>query len=135
MIHRALFGSIERFFAVLVEHYAGAFPLWLAPVQATVLPGRRPPRRVRVPHRRPAEGARASAPRSLDGSHGALGTRIRRAKIEKVPYVLVVGDDDVEHGTVGVNKRGSERPERGVTVDELRRALRGRGRRARVTLT
>ena len=55
----------------------------------------------------------------VDGSHGALGARIRRAKIEKVPYVLVVGDDDVEHGTVGVNQRGSDRPERGVTVDEL----------------
>ena len=56
MIHRALFGSIERFFAVLVEHYAGAFPAWLAPVQATVLPGCRPPRRLRLRGRRPVEG-------------------------------------------------------------------------------
>ena len=55
----------------------------------------------------------------VDGGHGALGARIRRAKIEKVPYVLVVGDDDVEHGTVGVNKRGSDDPERGVAVDDF----------------
>ena len=53
----------------------------------------------------------------LDGSHGQLGARIRRAKTEKVPHVLVVGDDDVEHGTVGLNRRGAAEPERGVGVD------------------
>ncbi len=118
MIHRALFGSIERFFGVLVEHYAGAFPLWLAPVQATVLPvsDRHDAYAHRIADRLRAEGYRAD---TIDGSHGALGARIRRSKLEKVPYVLVVGDDDVEHGTVGVNKRGSDEPERGVSVDEL----------------
>jgi threonyl-tRNA synthetase len=118
MIHRALFGSIERFFAVLVEHYAGAFPLWLAPVQATVLPvaDRHDAYAFRVADRLRAEGFRVEV---LDGNAGALGARIRRSKLEKVPYVLVVGDDDVEHGTVGVNVRGSDDPERGVTVDAL----------------
>ena len=118
MIHRALFGSIERFFAVLVEHYAGAFPLWLAPVQATVLPvaDRHDAYAFRVADRLKAEGFRVEV---LDGNAGALGARIRRSKLEKVPYVLVVGDDDVEHGTVGVNVRGSDDPERGVTVDAL----------------
>jgi threonyl-tRNA synthetase len=118
MIHRALFGSIERFFGVLVEHYAGAFPLWLAPVQATVLPvsDRHDAYAFRVADRLRAQGYRADV---VDGSAGALGARIRRSKLEKIPYVLVVGDDDVEHGTVGVNKRGSDEPERGVAVDEL----------------
>ncbi len=118
MIHRALFGSVERFFAVLVEHYAGAFPAWLAPVQATVLPvsdafdaygGR-------IVDRLQAEGFRAEM---VDGSAGSLGARIRRAKTEKVPYILVVGESDVDHGTVGVNRRGSEHPERDVTVDDF----------------
>ncbi|MGH8979138.1 MAG: threonine--tRNA ligase, partial [Acidimicrobiia bacterium] len=118
MIHRALFGSIERFFAVLLEHYAGAFPLWLAPVQATVLSvaDRHDAYAFRVVDRLKAEGYRAEM---VDGSHGALGARIRRAKLEKVPYLLVVGDEDAEHGTVGVNKRGSDEPERGVALDEL----------------
>ena len=118
MIHRALFGSIERFFAVLLEHYAGAFPLWLAPVQATVLPvaDRHDAYAFRVVDRLKSQGFRAEM---VDGSHGALGARIRRAKMEKVPYVLVVGDDDADHGTVGVNKRGTNDPERGVALDEL----------------
>jgi threonyl-tRNA synthetase len=116
MIHRALFGSIERFFAVLLEHYAGAFPAWLAPVQATVLPvsDRHDAYAFRVVDRLKAEGFRADM---VDGSAGALGARIRRAKTEKVPYILVVGDSDVEHGTVGVNARGSDQPERDVKVD------------------
>jgi len=116
MIHRALFGSIERFFAVLVEHYAGAFPAWLAPVQAVVLPvsDRHDAYAFRIVDRLDAEGFRAEI---VDGSAGALGARIRRAKIEKVPYILVVGDEDAEAGTVGVNKRGSDRPDKGVHVD------------------
>ncbi|HXY92108.1 MAG TPA: threonine--tRNA ligase [Acidimicrobiia bacterium] len=116
MIHRALFGSVERFFAILVEHYAGAFPPWLAPVQATILP-------VADRHdayaREVADGLRASGFRpELIGAHAdTLGARIRRAKLEKVPYVLVVGDDDVASRTVGVNARGSDDPERGVPLD------------------
>jgi threonyl-tRNA synthetase len=116
MIHRALFGSVERFFGVLLEHYAGAFPAWLAPVQVAVLPvaDRHDAYAFRLADRMRAEGFRAEM---VDGSAGALGARIRRAKVEKVPYVLVVGDDDVEHGTVGVNRRGADAPERGVKVD------------------
>jgi threonyl-tRNA synthetase len=118
MIHRALFGSIERFFGVLVEHYAGAFPSWLAPVQATILPvsDRHDAYAFRIADRLKAEGFRADV---IDGSAGALGARIRRSKLEKIPYILVVGDDDVEHGTVGVNARGSDAPEKGVSVDEF----------------
>ncbi len=118
MIHRALFGSIERFFAILVEHYEGAFPLWLAPVQASVLPvaDRHDAYALRLADRLRSEGFRAEV---VDASTDSLGSRIRRAKLQKVPYVLVVGDEDADAGTVGVNRRGSEEPERGVRVDDL----------------
>jgi threonyl-tRNA synthetase len=118
MIHRALFGTIERFFAILLEHYAGAFPTWLAPVQVTILPvaERHQAYAFRIADRLKAEGLRVEM---HDADDGPLGARIRRAKLEKVPYVLVVGDDDVEHGTVGVNERGSDTPERGVPIDRF----------------
>jgi threonyl-tRNA synthetase len=118
IIHRALFGSVERFFAVLLEHYAGAFPVWLAPVQVAVLPvaDRHDANATRIAGRLKTSGFRSEV---VDGNAGALGARIRRAKMEKVPYVLVVGDDDGDNGTVGVNRRGSEQPERGVRVDDF----------------
>jgi threonyl-tRNA synthetase len=118
MIHRALFGSIERFFAILVEHYAGAFPTWLAPVQVSILPvaDRHHAYAFRVADRLRAEGYRVEL---VGADDGKLGARVGRAKREKVPYVLVVGDDDVEAGTVGVNRRGTEDPERGVTVEQF----------------
>jgi threonyl-tRNA synthetase len=117
MIHRALFGSVERFFAILLEHYAGAFPTWLAPEQVRVLP-------VRDDHVAYAESvverlAAAGLRVGMEDAEEALGGRIRRAKLQKLPYVLVVGDDDVAGGTVGVNRRGAERPERGVPVDRF----------------
>ncbi len=116
MIHRALFGSVERFFGVLVEHYAGAFPLWLSPQQAAVLPvsDRHVDYAWSVTRRLRAQGVRVDV---LDSHAGALGARIRRSKMEKIPYVLVVGDEDVENDTLGVNARGAADPERGVTVE------------------
>ena len=116
MIHRALFGSIERFFGILVEHYAGAFPLWLAPVQARVLPVRddHGSYALGVAERMRAEGFRVDTVAADE----PLGGRVRRAKLEKIPYVLVVGDDDVRDGTVGVNPRTGD-VERGVKVDAL----------------
>jgi threonyl-tRNA synthetase len=118
MIHRALFGSIERFFAILLEHYAGALPVWLAPVQVTVLPvaDRHDPYAFRLTDRLHSEGFRAEL---VDAASDSLRARIRRAKLEKVPYVLVVGDEDADGGTVGVNRRGSDQPERGVRVDDF----------------
>ena len=114
MLHRALFGSVERFFGVLVEHYAGNFPTWLAPVQVRVLP-------VASPHEEYAEKVadrvRAAGGRvDVVGASDGLGKRIRSAKLEKLPYILVVGDDDVAAGTVGVNRRGDQQPERGVDL-------------------
>jgi threonyl-tRNA synthetase len=115
MLHRALFGSVERFFGVLLEHYAGNLPAWLAPVQVRVLP-------VAAAHEEYAEKVadriRSAGGRvDLVGAGEQLGKRIRAAKLEKLPYILVVGDDDIAAGTVGVNARGSERPERGVDLE------------------
>jgi threonyl-tRNA synthetase len=117
MLHRALFGSVERFFGVLLEHYAGAFPTWLSPIQARVLPVSEGHQAYgsRIVDRLKALGFRADMVDATDG----LGKRVRNAKLEKIPYVLVVGDDDVYDGTVGVNARGTEQPERGVPVDEF----------------
>jgi threonyl-tRNA synthetase len=116
MIHRALFGSIERFFGVLVEHYAGAFPAWLAPVQVRILPVRddHDVYALRLVDRLRAEGFRAD----WLNADEPLGGRIRKGKLEKLPYILVVGDDDVANGTVGVNRRGGE-VERNVSVDDF----------------
>ncbi|HEY5438577.1 MAG TPA: threonine--tRNA ligase [Acidimicrobiales bacterium] len=118
MIHRALFGSVERFMAVLLEHYAGNMPTWLSPEQVRVLG-------VRNDH--DAYAAYIADALRLDGIRVAveeasepLGARIRKAKLEKIPYILVVGDDDVAKGTLGVNRRGSNDPERGVVLAEFR---------------
>ncbi len=104
--------------AVLIEHYAGALPTWLSPEQVRVIP-------VTDSHQ-PYAGTVAAACESaglrswVDASGGSLGPLIRRAKLAKIPYVLVVGNDDVAAGTVGVNRRGwPGRPEHGVGVDGL----------------
>ena len=116
MLHRALFGSVERFFGVLVEHYAGAFPTWLAPLQARVLPVANGHHEYaeQVVQRLQAAGVRVDLVDAAD----QLGKRIRAAKLEKIPYVLVVGDDDVAAGTLGVNPRGGD-VERGVGLDDF----------------
>ena len=122
MIHRALMGSIERFFGVLLEHYSGAFPAWLAPVQAAILP-------VAASHGDYAAEVAAHLSDAgfrveVSDSQDPLGRRIRAAKLQKLPYVLVVGDDDVAHGTVGVNARGSDGDERGVLLGDFANRLR-----------
>jgi len=116
MLHRALFGSIERFFGVLIEHYAGAFPTWLSPEQVRVLP-------VALAHDEYATSVVAQFKKAgfrvdIDHADEQLGKRIRNAKTSKVPYVLVVGDDDVAHQSVGVNPRGGE-VERDVSVADF----------------
>ena len=116
MLHRALFGSIERFFGVLIEHYGGAFPTWLSPMQVQVLG-------VRADHdafasqvveRLKGQGFRAEMVEADD----PLGSRIRKGKLQKLPYILVVGDTDVENDTAGVNPRGGE-VERDVPISEF----------------
>ncbi|WP_164983882.1 threonine--tRNA ligase [Cellulomonas endophytica] len=115
MIHRALFGSIERFFAVLTEHYAGAFPAWLAPVQVLAIPVAEPFEGYldEVVGRLRAEGVRAEVDRSDD----RFGKKIRNAAKEKVPFVLIAGGEDVDAGAVSFRFRDGHQ-ENGVPVDE-----------------
>ena len=117
MIHRALMGSIERFFGVLLEHYAGAFPRWLAPEQVRVLPvaDEHQAYAESVLNRLGDEGFRAT----LAAADESLGKRVRAGKVAKVPHVLVVGDDDRVNGTVGDNARGADAPERDLPLDEF----------------
>jgi threonyl-tRNA synthetase len=106
MIHRALLGSIERFFGMLIEHYAGAFPVWLAPVQAKVLSisDRQLDYARGVRDRLLAAGIRAE----IDTRSEKIGFKIREASLEKVPYILVVGDKEVEKNAVAVRERGGK---------------------------
>ncbi len=103
MVHRALMGSLERFFGVLIEHYAGAFPVWLAPVQAAVctITTRQNEYAEKVVEELRAAGVRATA----DVRNEKIGYKIREATMQKVPYILVVGDKEVEVGTVAVRLR------------------------------
>jgi len=116
MIHRAILGSIERFIGIIIEHFAGAFPLWLAPVQASVLPlsekfldyGRETAAKIR------AAGLRVE----MDDSNEKLGAKIRDAQLKKIPYMLVVGEKEVAAGTVSVRKRtGGE--QLSMSIDEF----------------
>jgi threonyl-tRNA synthetase len=105
VIHRAIFGSFERFIALLIEHYAGAFPLWLAPVQVAVLPiaDRHRDYAVSVRERMASAGLRVA----LDERQEKIGYKIREAQIQKIPYMLVVGDREADEGTVGVRHRAA----------------------------
>ncbi len=106
MLHRVILGAIERFIGVLIEHYAGAFPVWLAPVQAVVLPiaERHNPYAERVRERLLEAGVRAEA----DLRNEKLGFKIREAQLQKVPYMLVVGDREEQRGEVSPRQRGGE---------------------------
>ena len=103
MLHRAVLGSLERFLGILIEHYAGAFPFWLAPVQVRVLPlnDKLAAYAQSVVDKLRAEGFRAEA----DGENDKLGAKIRRAQVEKIPYMLVVGGREAEAGAVSVRSR------------------------------
>jgi threonyl-tRNA synthetase len=103
MVHRALYGSIERFFGILIEHYAGAFPVWLAPVQAIVLPitDRQIEYARGVQKQLDAAGIRAT----VDERSEKVNLKIREAQLQKIPYMLVVGDREQQNGQVAVRNR------------------------------
>ncbi len=105
MVHRALLGSLERFFGILVEHYAGAFPLWLAPVQARVMTitDRQVPFAKEVVDQLKKARVRAEA----DFRNEKLGFKIREAQVKKIPYALVIGDREVENRQVAPRARGN----------------------------
>ena len=103
MIHRVVFGSIERFIGILTEHFAGAFPLWLSPVQVKILP-------IGAEHEEYARRVydaldKAGLRAEVDARNEKIGYKIRQAQLEKVPYMLVVGDKEREDGTVAVRSR------------------------------
>lgn len=116
MIHRAIFGSIERFIGILIEHYAGKFPVWLAPVQVKILPitDRTLDYAESVAAKLSAKGIRCE----IDKRNEKIGYKLREAKLLKTPYVLVVGDKEAEENSVNVNKRGEESKET-VSVEEF----------------
>ncbi len=121
MIHRALAGSLERFFAIVIEHFGGAFPAWLAPVQAILTPISE--------HQLEYAGEVAAKLRAMgfrigvDESNEKLGYKIRHWKTQKVPYILVVGKQEAADGTVNVNERGIE-AKRTISTDEFAAELR-----------
>ncbi len=103
MIHRVVFGSIERFIGILIEHYAGKFPLWLAPVQVKILPiserfisyGKEIMKALKM------NGIRSE----LDSRNEKIGYKIREAQLDKVPYMIIIGQKEMEQGAVSVRKR------------------------------
>ncbi|WP_419162133.1 threonine--tRNA ligase [Candidatus Palauibacter sp.] len=117
MIHRAIFGTLERFTGVLIEHFAGAFPPWLAPVQVRILPitDAHAAAAAEFRDRLAAEGLRAE----LDDRSDTLGYRIRDGELQKIPYLLVVGDREIEAGTVAVRARGAKRKQEVVPLDDF----------------
>ena len=118
-IHRALLGSLERFMGILSEHYGGAFPLWLAPVQVRILPVGETHREVAgaVAERLRTEGFRVD----VDDSDETVGKRIRNAEVEKIPYTIVYGDRESDDA-LAVRERGGEQSTR--SLDDLVRELR-----------
>jgi threonyl-tRNA synthetase len=115
MIHSAKFGSIERFIGVLVEHYAGAFPPWLAPVQVQAIPiaERHNDYLAEVARKMRAAGLRVE----IDDSDDRMQKKIRNAQLQKVPFMVIAGDRDMEEGAVSFRYRNGDQ-DNGVPVDE-----------------
>ncbi len=107
MVHRALFGSVERFFGVLLEHYAGAFPVWLSPVQAVMIPIAE--RHAEYAHKVAAQLKAAGVRVEVDARNEKMNAKIREHAMQKVPFLLVVGDKEAEAGKVNVRTRGQEK--------------------------
>jgi threonyl-tRNA synthetase len=109
MVHRALYGSIERFFGVLIEHYAGAFPVWLSPVQAVMIPIAE--RHAEYANKVAAQLKEAGVRVDVDARNEKMNAKIREHAMRKVPFLLVVGDKEAEAGKVNVRTRGKEKTE------------------------
>jgi threonyl-tRNA synthetase len=107
MVHRALYGSMERFFGILIEHYAGAFPVWLAPVQAVIIPISE--KHVEYGERLRAQLAAAGVRVQLDSRNEKMNAKIREHALQKVPYMLVVGDKEAAAQSVNLRTRGQEK--------------------------
>jgi threonyl-tRNA synthetase len=130
MVHRALYGSIERFFGVLIEHYAGAFPVWLSPVQTTVIPiaERHVAYANQVGQQLKAAGVRVE----IDARNEKMNAKIREHALAKVPFLVVVGDKEAESGKVNVRIRGKEETEvmpREQFVERIQQLIKSRSYR------
>ena len=103
MVHRALLGSMERFFGILIEHYAGAFPFWLAPIQILLMPisERHLDRISQLEGQLTKAGFRVKS----DVRNEKVNVKIRKAQLEKVPFMVIIGDREVENGTLSVRNR------------------------------
>ena len=130
MIHRALMGSYERFIGILLEHFGGELPLWLAPLQAIVLPiaDRHNDYAASVARQLAAAGVRVE----LDDRTESVGRKIRDAELRKIPFMLVVGDREQEAGEVGVREHRARRRRRGRRSPSSLSADRGPDRNSRV---
>jgi threonyl-tRNA synthetase len=117
MVHRAVLGSLERFVGGLIEHYAGVFPLWLAPVQAIVLPisDRHQAKADEILHKLKELGIRVE----LDARSETIGYRIREAQLAQIPYMLVIGDKEAESGCLSVRQRREPHDLGQLTHDQL----------------
>jgi threonyl-tRNA synthetase len=104
MIHRVIYGSVERFFGILIEHYAGAFPTWLSPNQIVIIPVSE--KFIEYSKDVKTKLTTAGLRVELDDNNESLGKRIRNAEKDKTPYILVIGEKEVEGGSVAVRKRG-----------------------------
>src|SRR6266849_3266614 len=127
MIHRAILGSLERFIGIIIEHFAGAFPVWLAPVQAIVLPLSE--KFVDYANQTAAKLRQAGLRVEIDGSNEKLGAKIRDAQLKKIPYMLVVGEKEASSGTVSLRKRsGGDQGSMGVDqfISEARERISSR---------
>ena len=115
MVHRALYGSVERFFGVLIEHYAGAFPVWLSPVQTVLIPiaERHVPYANQVADQLKAAGVRVE----VDARNEKMNGKIREHALQKIPFLLVVGDKETEAGKVNVRTRGKEKTDDMATAE------------------
>jgi threonyl-tRNA synthetase len=120
LLHRAVTGTTERFMAILIEHYGGAFPLWLSPVQAVVIPisDRHLPYARKVQERLATKGFRVE----VDDTPMSMQKKIRENARQKVPYLLIVGDREEEGGTVNIRKRG-EKGQKAVGLEEFARRM------------
>jgi len=115
MVHRALYGSIERFFGVLIEHYAGAFPVWLSPTQVAIIPigEKHQGYAYEVGEKLKAAGVRVH----VDARNEKMNAKIREHAMQKVPFQLVLGDREMESHEVNVRVRGQEKAEGSVSVE------------------
>ena len=117
MVHRALYGSVERFFGVLIEHYAGAFPVWLSPTQVAIVPIAE--RHADYANKVAADLKAAGIRVEVDARNEKMNAKIREFALQKIPFILVVGDKEAEAGQVNVRVRGQEKAEGTVTAAEF----------------